>query len=111
MTERTNDEATDRPGQQPARTQAPGTTPAREWDREQWPGQNQPGRDQEALIEEDEATGQVPRWNAHEFVGEGQGGPDEGPTGNDPTVEGESGYSGHGHNPGGGERWGAGDKR
>ncbi len=88
---------------------APAGTPERprSWDREEWEGQNQTRKvDPDLRGTVDEAVTGAPRWNEGEVVGEGQGGPDEGPTRNVEPTEGDSELGGHGHNPGGGERWG-----
>lgn len=77
---------------------------APDWNREEWAGENEPHLD-DIRDAADAVTGRREHWNAHEFVGEGQGAPDEGPEGLDPTIEGDNDLSGHGHNPGGGERW------
>lgn len=69
-------------------------TPYREWSRYQWAGVH-PVPDEP----------DVPRWNLAEWVGDqGTGRP---PRMVDPAdmPEGEGGFSGFRHNPGGGRRW------
>lgn len=78
------------------------------WQASEWEGQNQPNRtqlDEAAHAAVNDATSGDLRWNEGEVVGERQGGPDEGPTERIVPSEGENEFSGHGHNPGGGERW------
>lgn len=72
------------------------------WDRTQWEGEGQNDRPRE----EGKGT-QVPRWHKQQWEGEGQ---DDIPheleePAPEPMGEGDHEYSGHGENPGGGERW------
>jgi hypothetical protein len=79
-----------------------------DWSREEWEGQNQRHRtalDPETRGMVDDAVTGAPHWNEHEFVGEGQGADTEGPDERVVPTEGSNELSGHGHNPGGGERW------
>ncbi len=94
------------PTGQDAPAGAPSARP--DWNAHEWEGENQPHRrrmdTETSATLEDAVTGE-PKWNEHEFVGEGQGSPDEGPAERVVPTEGDNEFSGHGHNPGGGERW------
>lgn len=71
-----------------------------EWDRTEWEGEGQDDLPREAAPRDE-----VPPWNKQQWEGEGQDDfPEEAPA-PQPMGEGNSEYSGHGHNPGGGKRW------
>ncbi len=95
---------------EPTGQDAPAGAPAGkpDWNAREWEGQNQPhARVPDAGTRatlEDAVTGE-PKWNEHEVVGQGQGSPTEGPDDRVVPTEGDNEFSGHGHNPGGGERW------
>lgn len=74
------------------------------WDREQWEGEGQDDIAGEH-VPDDKAT----HWNKQQWEGEGQ---DDTPLeshtreSDEEMGEGDSELSGHGQNPGGGQRWG-----
>jgi hypothetical protein len=75
-------------------------TQGRDWERHQWEGEGQ-----DDLPDDRERKDPVPHWNKYEWEGEGQ---DDSPHEDrpaEPMGEGDHEFSGHGENPGGGQRW------
>ncbi len=69
--------------------------PRHDWDRHQWVGEGQ--GDTGPSVADETNAGSHRRWEGGEWVGEGQGGDMSRP--DDPTIEGDTELSGHGHAP------------